>query len=111
MATIAFGLSKNFYLSMACLFLVGASDIISVVIRMTMVQLETPAHMRGRVSAVNSVFISASNELGEFESGMTAAWWGVIPAVVVGGIGSILVALIGSKIFPELRKLDNLSQK
>ncbi len=102
-ATILFGLSTNFYLSLAILLVLGGADMISVVIRSVLVQMETPQEMRGRVSAVNFVFIGASNELGEFESGLTAQWFGVVPAVVLGGLGTLGVAALWSKKFPELR--------
>jgi hypothetical protein len=106
LATIGFGVSKVVWLSFLMLLITGMSDMVSVVIRMTLVQAATPASMRGRVSAVNSIFISASNELGEFESGVTANWFGVIPAVVIGGLGSILVAAVWAWRFPELRKME-----
>ena len=105
---IGFGLSRSFLLSFLFLFLSGAADVVSVVIRQTLVQLETPSSMRGRVSAVNLIFISASNELGEFESGVAAHWLGLIPAVVCGGVGTIIVALVWAGLFPSLRKLDEL---
>ena len=108
-ATIGFALSRNFLLSMGALCALGAADIISVVVRSSMVQLETPDHMRGRVSAVNSLFVGTSNQLGQFESGVTAAWWGVVPATVVGGVGSIAVAVVWMWLFPSLRRLDSLS--
>jgi hypothetical protein len=94
---------------MAALVLVGASDMVSVVVRSSILQLATPPEMRGRVSAVNWLFIGASNEFGEFESGLTANWWGAVPAVVVGGIGSILVTLGASVLFPRLRRADALT--
>ncbi|MFM8315187.1 MAG: MFS transporter, partial [Deltaproteobacteria bacterium] len=100
-ATVGFGLSKTAWLSFVMLFIAGASDMVSVVIRMSLVQMATPPQMRGRVSAVNSIFISASNELGEFESGVTASWFGIVPAVVIGGLGSILVAVLWAFWFPE----------
>jgi hypothetical protein len=84
----------------------GAGDMVSVYIRHLLVQLETPDAIRGRVSAVNAVFIGASNELGEFESGVTAAWFGAVPAVVVGGLATLAVAATWSRLFPELRQLD-----
>ena len=87
LATIVFGISTSFALSLAALVVMGAGDMVSVYIRHLLVQLETPDAIRGRVSAVNAVFIGASNELGEFESGVTAAWWGVVPSVVIGGVG------------------------
>ena len=106
LATIVFGLSTWFWLSLVALVAMGAADVVSVVIRSTLVQLETPDGMRGRVSAVNSMFIGTSNQLGEFESGMTAALFGAVPAVVLGGIGTVLVALIWSRLFPALRRID-----
>lgn len=106
MATIAFGVSTSLPVSLAALVVLGASDVISVVIRGTLVQLETPDGMRGRVSAVSSLFIGTSNQLGEFESGTTATLFGTVPAVVAGGIGTILVALAWSRLFPALRRTD-----
>jgi MFS family permease len=108
LATIGFGLSTHIGISMACLFIIGAADTISVVVRQTLVQAETPDAMRGRVAAANAVFIGASNELGEFESGTLAAWLGAMPAVVLGGIGTILVAALWSRLFPTLRDRDRL---
>ena len=108
LATIVFGLSTSFPLSLAALVLLGASDVVSVVIRSSLVQIATPDAMRGRVSAVNSMFIGTSNQLGEFESGTTAALFGTVPAVVVGGIGTIAVALLWSRLFPSLREVQNL---
>jgi len=108
-ATIVFGLSTDFTASVAALTVLGASDMISVYVRSTLVQLATPDAMRGRVSAVNSLFIGASNELGEFESGLTAAWFGTVPSVVLGGVGTILVGVLWMAFFPALRKLDRLS--
>ncbi len=107
-ATIGFGLSRSFPLSLVCLFVLGASDMISVIVRQTVVQLATPDEMRGRVSAVSLVFIGASNELGEFESGVTAAWFGTVPAVVIGGVGTCLVVLTWWFLFPALRRVDRL---
>jgi len=105
-ATLVFGVSTHFWLSMAALVAMGTGDMVSVYIRHLLVQLETPDEIRGRVSAVNAVFIGASNELGEFESGLTASWWGTVPAVVVGGLATLGVAGLWSRLFPELRKLD-----
>jgi predicted MFS family arabinose efflux permease len=107
-ATVAFGLSTSLPLSMACLFVTGAADMISVYVRQTFVQGETPDAMRGRVSAVNTVFIGASNELGEFESGVLAAAIGAVPAVVMGGAATIAVALLWGRFFPALRARDRL---
>ncbi len=106
--TIVFGLSTHFALSLTALFFMGALDLVSVVVRGALVQLTTPTNMRGRVSAVNIVFIGASNELGEFESGITAAWFGVVPAVVIGGLGTLLVTGLWSILFPELRNLEQI---
>lgn len=103
-ATILFGLSRNFYFSLLCLSILGAADMVSVVIRGVMVQMETPPHMRGRVSAINFIFIGASNELGEFESGLTASWFGTVPAVLVGGLSTLGVVFLWNRWFPELGK-------
>jgi MFS family permease len=108
MMTIVFGLSRNLALSMAALVLIGACDMVSVIVRHTLVQLRTPDEMRGRVSAVNTVFIGASNEVGQFESGVTAQWLGAVPAVVAGGVGTIVVVALWAKLFPALRKVDAL---
>ncbi|USI72173.1 MFS transporter [Sphingomonas morindae] len=104
MATVGFGLSRSMPLSLACLALLGAADMVSVYVRQSLIQLWTPDAMRGRVGAVSSLFISGSNELGEAESGFLAALIGPVPAVVAGGIGAILVALLWSRWFPEIRK-------
>ncbi|MCL2777068.1 MAG: MFS transporter [Polyangiaceae bacterium] len=108
-ATIVFGVSTNFRLSLVALFVLGASDMVSVVIRSSLIQIRTPDEMRGRVGAVNQVFIGASNELGEFESGVTAKFLGPELAVVVGGIGTCLVVVTWAIKFPELRKVDRLT--
>ncbi|GGA70051.1 MFS transporter [Edaphobacter acidisoli] len=108
-ATIVFGLSRSLLISAIALIIVGGSDMVSVVIRGSMLQLATPPEMRGRVSAVNWLFIGASNEFGEFESGVTASWWGAVPAVVIGGIGSIAVTLGAAAFFPTLRSVDTLT--
>ena len=108
-ATIVFGLSTNFVLSLAALAAMGAADMISVLVRQTTIQLATPDGMRGRVSSVNSLFIGASNELGEFESGVTAAWFGTVPAVIVGGVGTVAVVAIWAWRFPALRRLDRFT--
>lgn len=108
-ATVLFGISKSLPFSLLALFLVGASDMVSVVIRSSILQLGTPPEMRGRVSAVSSLFVGASNELGEFESGLTASWWGAVRAVVVGGIGSLAVTGLWSFFFPSLRRVDKLT--
>jgi len=108
--TVVFGVSHLFWLSMVALFINGAADMISVVIRQTLVQLDTPDEMRGRVSAVNSIFIGASNQLGEFESGATAALLGPIGAVVLGGTGTLLVVGLWMRWFPQLRDRERLSE-
>lgn len=107
--TVIFGISTSFLLSLAMLAISGAADMISVVIRQSLVQLETPDDMRGRVSAVNSIFIGASNQLGEFESGLTASWWGAVPSVVIGGIGTLAVVAFWMKIFPSLARRQTLT--
>jgi MFS family permease len=109
-ATIVFGLSRTFGLSLAALLVLGASDMISVVVRSTLIQTRTPDEMRGRVGAVNMVFIGASNELGEFESGVTAEWLTPRIAVLVGGIGTCLVVAIWAVMFPQLRDVDRLDE-
>ncbi len=111
LATILFGISTNFIFSLVCLFVLGVSDMVSVVIRGVLVQRQTPSHMRGRVSAVNFVFIGASNELGEFESGLTAQWFGVVPAVMIGGLGTLAVVALWAWKFPELRRYEGGSEK
>lgn len=107
-AICVFGVSTSFWLSLTALFVLGAADAVSVFVRNNLVQIITPDEMRGRVSAVNSVFIGASNELGEFESGLTAAWWGPVPAVLLGGIGTIVIALTFGVLMPRLRRVDGL---
>jgi MFS family permease len=107
-ATVVFALSQSIWLSLLALAVMGASDAVSVVIRVSLVQLQTPDDMRGRVGAVNFLFINASNQLGEFESGVTAALFGAMPAVAIGGIGTIIVALLWMKLFPSLRKVERL---
>jgi hypothetical protein len=107
--TIVFGFSRSFWLSMAMLFLTGLFDNISMVVRHTLVQLRTPNELRGRVSAVNSIFIGASNELGGFESGLAAHFIGPVMSVVSGGIGTLLVVATWSRLFPGLRRFERLS--
>jgi hypothetical protein len=102
--TVVFGLSRNLALSLAALALAGACDMVSVIVRQTMIQLSTPDEMRGRVSAVNMVFVGASNEVGQFESGITAQWFGAVPAVVLGGLGTIAVVALWARLFPALRR-------
>ena len=109
-ATIAFGLSTSFWFSLAVLVVLGAADMISMVIRSAFVQLETPDEMRGRVSAVNGLFIGASNQLGEFESGVTAHWFGTVPAVVLGGVGTLVVTGVWMKLFPTLTHRDRMHE-
>ncbi len=108
LATIVFALSKSFLLSFSVLALLGAADVISIVVRHSLVQIETPDEMRGRVSAVNSMFIGTSNQLGEFESGITAAWFGVVPAALIGGVGTIIVVTLWIRLFPQLVQVDTL---
>jgi MFS family permease len=105
-ATMVFAVSTWLPLSMAALAVLGASDAISVVIRMSLVQIETPDAMRGRVSAINYLFVGTSNTLGEFESGLLAALVGAVPSAFIGGLGSLLVAAIWMMIFPSLRRVD-----
>jgi MFS family permease len=107
-STLVFGLSTHFMLSLVMLGIGGAADMISVVIRQTLVQLETPDAMRGRVSAVNSVFIGGSNQLGEFRAGATAAWIGPVGSVVLGGVGTLLVAGLWWRHAPALAQRDEL---
>jgi MFS family permease len=108
LATIVFGLSTSFWLSFAALLASGMFDMVSVVIRQSLVQLETPNEMRGRVAAVNSIFIGASNQLGEFESGMTAGWFGAVASVVLGGVGTLLIVAGWMKLFPTLTQRQRL---
>jgi hypothetical protein len=108
-ATVVFGLSHTMWASLVALVIVGASDMVSVVIRGSILQLATPPEMRGRVSAVNWLFIGASNEFGEFESGTTAHWWGAVRSVVIGGVGSIVVTSLAAVFFPKLRRADALT--
>ena len=107
-ATVAFALSQWMWLSVLSLAILGAADTVSVVIRFSLVQLATPDEMRGRVGAVNFLFINASNQLGQFESGVTAALFGTVPAAVLGGVGTIAIALLWMKLFPSLRKVERL---
>lgn len=108
-ATVVFGLSRSVWLSLAALVVTGAADMVSVVIRSSILQLATPMEMRGRVSAVNSLFLGASNELGEFESGVTAQWLGTVRAVVLGGVASLAVTGIWAVSFPKLRRVSSLT--
>ncbi len=107
--TILFGISHNLALSLAALVLVGATDMVSVIVRGTLIQVATPDEMRGRVNAVDMIFIGASNEFGQFESGLTAHWFGTVPAVVLGGIGTLVVTALWAWAFPELRNADRLT--
>ncbi len=108
--TIVFGLSRSLPLSMLSLLFVGAADMVSVVVRGVLIQIETPDEMRGRVNAVDMIFIGASNELGEFESGLAAQWLGAVPSVVLGGVGTLLIVAAWAWMFPELRKADQLTR-
>jgi MFS family permease len=107
--TIVFGISRSLIVSLVAMFLLGASDMVSVIIRAMFVQMATPDEMRGRVNAVDMLFIGVSNELGEFESGLTAQWFGTVPAVVLGGIGTLIVIAAWAWLFPELRNADQLT--
>jgi hypothetical protein len=109
--TVLFGLSRSLLVSVIALLLVGATDMVSVIVRATLIQVKTPDAMRGRVNAVDMIFIGASNELGQFESGLTAQWFGTIPAVILGGVGAIVVTGLWAWIFPELRKVNQLMLK
>ncbi len=111
LATILFGVSRSFALSFVALAVLGAADVLSVVIRSSLVAIRTPDEMRGRVNAVNALFIGTSNQLGEFESGVTAALFGPVAAVVIGGVGSVLVALLWTRFFPELAAIDDLHER
>jgi MFS family permease len=111
LATILFGLSNSFIFSMVMLTVIGASDMLSVVIRQPVIQLETPDAMRGRVSAVNSLFIGTSNQIGEFRAGVTADLFGTIPSVLIGGIGTLLVVLVWVKAFPALFRMNSFEQR
>jgi MFS family permease len=110
-AIVVFGLSSSFILSMAMLCLLGCADMVSVVLRMTLIQLETPDDMRGRVSAVNSLFVIASNQLGDFRAGLMAAWLGTVPAVLVGGAGALLAVVIGRTVFAPLYRAESLEAR
>ena len=110
-ATVVFAVSTSFFLSLVSLVVLGGADVISVVIRAALVQIETPDEMRGRVSAVNAMFIGTSNQLGEFESGVTAALLGVVPAVVLGGVGTLLVVLLWWRLFPQLAAVETLAPR
>jgi hypothetical protein len=107
-ATILFAVSRSLVISLAALFFVGATDMVSVIVRQMLIQLGTPDEMRGRVNAVDMVFIGASNELGQFESGLTAQWFGTVPAVILGGVGTLAVTALWAWVFPELRRVGNL---
>ncbi|MET0442080.1 MAG: MFS transporter [Casimicrobiaceae bacterium] len=108
LATIVFGVSRSFPLSLLALMTLGAADMVSVVVRQSLVQLQTPDEMRGRVSAVNALFIGTSNQLGEFESGLTAAWFGTVPSVVIGGLGTLAVVALWMRWFPALAAVDRV---
>jgi hypothetical protein len=110
-ATVVFAFSRSLVLSLAALVLVGATDMVSVVVRGTLVQITTPDAMRGRVNSVELMFIGASNQLGQFESGLTAQWFGTVPAVALGGIGALMVTALWAWAFPELRRADLPSGK
>jgi MFS family permease len=107
-ATILFGLSRSLTISLIALFLVGATDMVSVMVRQMLIQVGTPDEMRGRVNAVDMIFVGASNELGQFESGLTAHWFGIVPAVVLGGLGTLAVTALWAWYFPQLRRTNKL---
>jgi Transmembrane secretion effector len=110
-ATVVLGLTRQFWVAMIALIILGVGDMVSVFIRGLLVQLETPDQIRGRVSAVNSVFIGASNELGEFESGTTAAWFGLVPAIVLGGVLTLVVTFLWARVlFPRLWRMESFEQ-
>jgi MFS family permease len=111
LCTVVFGVSRSFAISLLALFLVGATDMVSVIVRATLIQVKTPDEMRGRVNAVDMIFIGASNELGQFESGITAQWFGAVPAVILGGIGALVVTGLWAWMFPQLRKVNELTMK
>ena len=111
LSIVVFGLSTSFLLSVVTMAVMGASDMVSVFIRNVLLQIATPNEMRGRVSAVNSVFVAGSNEIGDFRAGVMAAWLGAVPAVLIGGVSAILVAAVCWKIFPELARVDRMDQK
>jgi hypothetical protein len=111
LCTVIFGVSRSFAISLLALFLVGATDMVSVIVRATLIQVKTPDEMRGRVNAVDMIFIGASNELGQFESGITAQWFGAVPAVILGGIGAIVVTGLWAWMFPQLRKVNELTME
>jgi len=108
-STLVFALSTSFVLSLVALAFTGVFDMVSVVIRHSLVQLETPNELRGRVSAVSSIFTGASSQLGQYESGLTAAWFGAVPSVLIGGVGTIFVVLVWMRIFPRLAERDTLA--
>jgi MFS family permease len=107
-ATVVFALSHSFVLAFAALAFAGLFDVVNVLIRITLLQLETPDEMRGRVNAVGAMFANSSNQLGQFESGVVAAWLGAVPSAVIGGVGTILVALVWMRLFPQLARVDRL---
>jgi MFS family permease len=108
-ATLVFAVSRSFVVSLVALAFTGAFDMVSVVVRQSLVQLDTPNEMRGRVGAVNSIFIGASNQLGEFESGMTAGWFGAVPSVLIGGVATLLIVATWTRLFPALVQRDKLT--
>jgi MFS family permease len=108
LSTIVFALSSSFIVALMALVVLGASDMVSVVIRMTLVQLGTPDEMRGRVTSVNALFIGASNQLGEFRAGAAAAWLGAVPTVLIGGIGTLVIVALWMRLFPPLARVNRL---
>jgi len=111
LTTTIFALSTSFVLSLTMLAILGAADLISIVVRQTLIQLRTPDEMRGRVSAVNSLFVGTSNQLGDFRAGVSAALFGTVPAVLIGGIGTFFVVAACIKLFPDLFRIDRLDEQ
>jgi hypothetical protein len=111
LSTAVFALSHNFIVALVSLMVLGASDMVSVVIRMTLVQLGTPDEVRGRVTAVNGLFVGASNQLGEFRAGAMASWIGAVPAVLVGSVGTLIITAIWTRLFPQLWHTDRMDEE
>src|SRR5439155_22695288 len=111
LSTVAFASTSTFVIALAALIVLGASDMVSGVLRMTLVQLGTPDAVRGRVTAANGLFIGASNQLGEFRAGAMASWFGAVPAVLIGGVGTLLIVLLWMRLFPELARVEKLEAK
>jgi ABC-type Co2+ transport system permease subunit len=110
LAVLVFGVSRDYALSIAALVVMGAADMISVFVRATVIQLATPDGMRGRVSGVHMLFVGAANEFGDFRAGLIAAWLGAVPAALAGGIGTLLIVALWRRLFPDLVRVDRLSE-